>query len=228
MKKGLVEFNWNEIDKYSQEDITYFLFIEGKNIDSICKIRNMDRSTVQNHIIQGKMKYRFFTKSKNTQELFEQITKAGKRDKLMVLESLDIENKRQIMELIRKNYTSMNSNHKEVAVWIIGELKDDSGLDILIKASVNNLVNIRRMAISAMGKIEDGKCEIPLIRALEDKNPQVVTYAIKALQKLKSIKPLEKIKQIKESTDKEYIIKTAEAYIESFELKRTTLNERDD
>ncbi|KOA21095.1 hypothetical protein CLHOM_06830 [Clostridium homopropionicum DSM 5847] len=219
MKKGLVEFNWNDIEKYSEEDITYFLFIEGKNIDSICKIRNLDRPTVQNHIIEGKIKYRFLARSKNTEELFIEITKAGKRDKQELLSSFNEENKNKLLDFIINSYLKMNSKHKEIAVWILGELKDAKGLGILVKASVNNIVNVRRMAISAMGKLENQSCEMPLIRALEDSNPQVITYAIKALQKLNSVKAKEKIMSLKNSTDKSYIMKAADEYLCSLEDK---------
>lgn len=219
MKMGLVEFDWNDIEKYSEEDITYFLFIEGKNIDSICKIRNLDRITVQNHIIEGKIKYRFLTRSKNTEELFIEITKAGKRDKQELLSSFDEENKNKLLNFIINSYPKMNSKHKEIAVWILGELKEAKGLGILVKASVNNIVNVRRMAISAMGKLENESCEMPLIRALEDSNPQVITYAIKALQKLNSIKAKEKIILLKDSTDKSYVIKAADEYLSSLEEK---------
>jgi len=219
MKKGLVEFNWNDIEKYSQEDITYFLFIEGKNIDSICKIRNMDRTTVQNHIIEGKIKYRFLARSKNTEELFIEITKAGKRDKQELLSSFNEENKNKLLDFIINSYAKMNSKNKEIAVWILGELKDVKGLGVLVKASVNNIVNVRRMAISAMGKLENQSCEIPLIRALDDSNPQVVTYSIKALQRINSVKAKEKIMIIKNSTDKSYIIKAADEYFGNLEEK---------
>lgn len=219
MKMGLVEFNWNDIEKYSEEDITYFLFIEGKNIDSICKIRNLDRTTVQNHIIEGKIKYRFLARSKNTEELFIEITKAGKRDKQELLSSFDEENKNKLLNFIINSYPKMNSKHKEIAVWILGELKEAKGLGILVKASVNNIVNVRRMAISAMGKLENESCEMPLIRALEDSNPQVISYAIKALQKLNSIKAKEKIILLKDSTDKSYVIKAADEYLSSLEEK---------
>ena len=219
MKMGLVELNWNDIEKYSEEDITYFLFIEGKNIDSICKIRNLDRTTVQNHIIEGKIKYRFLARSKNTEELFIEITKAGKRDKQELLSSFDEENKNKLLNFIINSYPKMNSKHKEIAVWILGELKEAKGLGILVKASVNNIVNVRRMAISAMGKLENESCEMPLIRALEDSNPQVISYAIKALQKLNSIKAKEKIILLKDSTDKSYVIKAADEYLSSLEEK---------
>lgn len=215
MKKGLVKFDWNEIEDYSNEDITYFLFMEGKGIDSICRIRNIDRATVQNHIIEGKIKYRFLAKSKNSKEFFELIKSAGKRDKIEVLNSLDEENKKKLIQFIKDNYTDMYSKDKEAAVWILGELRDIGSLDVLIKASVHKFVNIRRMAVSAMGKIESEKCEVALIRALEDDNSQVVMYAIKALEKIKSAKAKVKIEHIKNTTKKEYLKAASEKYLEN-------------
>lgn len=216
MKKGLVEFDWNQVDNYSEEDITYFLFVEGKSIESIARIRNIHRSIVQNHIIEGKIKYRFLAKSKNSEELFKVISIAGKRDKIEFLNSLNADNKIKLIDYIRKNYTDMYSKDKEIAIWMLGELKDVSSLDILLKASVHKFVNIRRMAVSAMGKIENPKSEMALLRALEDVNAQVVMYAIKALQILKSSKAKDKILNIKNTTEKQYLKDAAEKYLEEY------------
>ncbi|KYH30123.1 HEAT repeat domain-containing protein [Clostridium colicanis] len=215
MKKGLMRFDWNAIEDYSDEDITYFLFSEGKSIDAICRIRNMDRTTVQNHIIEGKIKYRFLAKSNNTKEFFDAIKLARKRDKLEVLNSIDEGNKKRLIQFIRNNYADMYPKDKEAAVWILGELKDIESIDIILKASVNKFVNIRRMAVSAMGKIGSNKCEIALIRALDDENSQVVMYAIKALEKIKSIKAKSKIEHIKNTTEKSYLKRASEKYFES-------------
>lgn len=219
MKKGLVEINWDKIDDYNDDDITYFLFIEGKSIESICIIRNLDRTTVQNQIIEGKIKYRFLAKSKDSKEFFKSISKAGKRDKIEVLNSLENDNKRGLINFIKTNYKDMYPKDKEVAVWILGELKEIESLDVLMKASVHKFVNTRRMAISAMGKMENKKCEVPLIRALDDENPQVVMYAIKALLKIKSIKAKEKIRNIKDNPKKEYLKIAAEDYLATVDSK---------
>lgn len=213
MKKGLVRFDWNDIEKYTEEEITYFLFVEGKSIDSICRIRNIDRITAQNHIIEGKIKYRFLAKSQNSKEFFMSISKAGKQDKMLVLSSLDEENKSKLIKFIRKNYADMYPKDKETAVWILGELKEIEGIDILMKASVHKFVNVRRMAVSAMGKIENPKCEVALIRALNDENSQVIMYAIKALDKIKSTNAKNKIEHIKNNADKKYLREAAEKFL---------------
>jgi HEAT repeat protein len=123
------------------------------------------------------------------------------------------DNKNKLIHLIKTSYAEMFPKDKEAAVWILGELKEVSCLDILIKASVNKSINIRRMAVSAMGKMEDNRAEGALIRALGDENPQVISYAIKSLGKIKSEKAITKIKHIIDNTDKKYIIDAAQKFL---------------
>lgn len=215
MIKGLVNFSWNYIENYSEEEITYFLSLEGKTVDAICKIRNLDKNTVQRHLIEGKIKYRFLAKAKDTSELFKSICTAGKRDKVSTLLDLDEETRSGLFEYIKSNYGDMMPKDKECAIWILGELKYADGIKIVMKALVHKHVNIRRMAASAMGKIGSIDAESALIRTLEDENPQVVMYAIKSLIKIKSIKAYDKILYLSNNAEKEYIKRTAAEYIES-------------
>lgn len=215
MSKGLIKYDWKDIEKFQEEDITYFLSLEGKPIDAICRIRNLNKEEVQRHIIEGKIKYRFLAKSKNAKELFDTLCNLGKQEKLAIIGSLSEDNIKMLVEYIRTRYADMPSKSKENAIWILGELRNTSNLDILIKAMVHNHVNVRRMAVSAMGKIGDKASETALIRALEDKNHQVVLYAIKSLKKIKSEKAYNKIKNILDTTAKDYLKKAAQDYIDS-------------
>lgn len=182
-------------------------------MEAICKIRNLDNAIVQKHIIEGKIKYRFLVQSNDTNELFNSIAKAGKEDKIYFLNSLGQDNRDKLTQLIKTNYAEMLPKDKEAAVWILGELKEESCLDILIKASVHKYINIRRMAVSAMGKMGDIRAEGALLRALGDENPQVICYAIKSLSKIKSEKAITKIKHIYDNTDKKYIIEAAQQFL---------------
>ena len=213
MKKGLVDIDWLCISKYSDEEISYFLFLEGKTTEAICKIRNLENAIVQKHIIDGKIKYRFLVHSNDIDDVFKSIAKAGKEDKIFFLNSMSEENKEKLVAVIKTNYVEMHPKDKEVAVWILGELKEKSSLNILIKASVYKYINVRRMAVSAMGKIGDVRAEGALIRALKDDNPQVISYAIKSLGKIKSEKAIVKIKSIYKNTDKKYIIEAAQSFL---------------
>lgn len=213
MKKGMINIEWSKINSYTEEDITYFLFLEGKSIECLCKIRSLSKETVQKHILDGKIKYGILAKSDNEKELFKTISSSGKLDKIEVLKGLSEENKSKIIDYIRCDYADMKTKDKENAVWILGEIGDNKVLDILIKASVHNHVNVRRMAVSAVGKIGDKAGENILIRKLEDENPQVVMYAIKSLIKIKSEKALGKIKEIYKSAEKDYVKRVSEEYL---------------
>lgn len=213
MSLGFVKVNWDDIDSYSNEEITYFLFLEGKSINAICKIRNLDKSIVQKHIVEGKIKYRLLARSSNEKELIHNISKAGKMDKLDIINSLDEDTKNRLIQYIKNNYVDMYSRDKETAIWIIGELKETGCNEILTKASVHKFVNVRRMAISAMRKINDKGFERALIRALEDENPQVLLYAIKGLAEIKSDFAKGKILDILQKTDKEYLKRACEVFL---------------
>lgn len=214
---GMLNINWSEVHSYTEEDITYFLFLEGKSIDSLCKIRNLNRETVQKHILDGKIKYGILAKSNNEKELFRIISKAGKLDKVEALKCLDKVSKGKLIQFIRDNYIDMKTKDKESAVWVLGEIGDIDVLNVLMKACVHNHVNVRRMAVSAVGKIGDKGMEIVPIKALEDENPQVVMYAIKALIKIKSKSAINKVKEVYEKSEKDYIKIVAEEYFKEIE-----------
>jgi HEAT repeat protein len=216
LDKGLVKFDWKDIGSLSDSDITYFLSLEGKPIEAICKIRSLEREAAQRHIIEGKIKYRFLVRSKSEEELFQTLCNTPKQDKLSVLASLNNETREKLIEYIKKEYANMQSKSKETALWIIGELKTKAAMDILMKSIVHKHVNIRRMAVSALGKLEDKTGEIALLRALEDENSQVVMYAIKSLGKMKSERALIKVKNIYVTADKDYLRRAAEEFMMGF------------
>lgn len=212
---NLFDIHWNKVDEIKDEDITYYLFLENKPIEAICKIRRLDIETVKSHILYGKIKYGTLVKSKNEKELIKNISTKAKEEKRDILETLQEENKAKLIEYIKNNYADMEPKEKEAAVWIIGELKANSCINILVKASVHKFVNIRRMAVSAMGKIGDKSSEAALIRALDDSNPQVVTYAIKALLKIKSYTAKGKIEGLINSCSaKEYVKEKAKQFLD--------------
>lgn len=213
MRKGLVKFDWNFIEKYSEEEISYFLHLEGKSLDAISKIRNIDKSDVQRHLISSKMKYRYLNKSENIEQLFKNLTTVAKNERVYILNSLDVVNKTKLIDYILNNHLNISLKEKEVAVWMLGELRSNKSVDFLIRCTVHKFVNIRRLSISALGKIGDNKCESALIRALKDDNGQVVSYAIKSLKKINAIDYKERIKEIYNSTDKAYIQKACEEYL---------------
>lgn len=212
MNTGLIKYDWNFIENYTDEEISYFLTLEGKSVDAVAKIRNLHRATVQKHIINCKIKYRYLVKSKSPMELFMSLKDVPKAERLLVLNGLDTVNRERLIHYICTSYMDMELKDKEAAIWVMGEMRSSTFLDLLIKATVNNHVSIRRMAVSALGKLGDIKALRALMRALDDKNPQVVSYAVKSLQKLNCREADEKVKLLSIRTDKAYIKKACEDY----------------
>lgn len=212
MNTGLIKYDWNFIENYTNEEISYFLTLEGKSVDAVAKIRNLDRGTVQKHIINCKIKYRYLVKSKSPMELFMSLKDVPKAERLLVLNGLDTVNRERLIHYICTSYMDMELKDKEAAIWVMGEMRSSAFLDLLIKATVNNHVSIRRMAVSALGKLGDIKALRALMRALDDKNPQVVSYAVKSLQKLNCREADEKVRLLYIRTDKAYIKKACEDY----------------
>ncbi|MHC1720702.1 MAG: HEAT repeat domain-containing protein [Clostridiaceae bacterium] len=213
MKNGLINIDWSKADTFNQDDVSYYLYLEGKSAEAISIIRNLDKETIQSHIINGKIKYGILAKCEDIEVLFRTISESPKADKIGVISSLNSKLRDELMEHIIKSYSDMRSRDKETAVWLLGELRLRDGYAILKKASVHNHVNIRRMAVSAMGKIGDGYFETALIKALDDENPQVVSYAIKALDKLDSRQAYDRIKRIYENPERDYLKGAAEKWL---------------
>jgi len=214
MVESLIHVDWSRVAEYSEEDISYYLYLEGKSAEAISKIRNINKEAVQSHILNGKIKYGIIARCKNIPELFNTILNSSKADKLGVLNYLEPEVKTDLVRYIIQGYADMLPKEKETAIWLLGELKHKESYHILIKASVHKFINIRRMAISAMGKICDEYFETALIKALDDPNPQVILYSIKSLNKIDSTKASYKIKNIYESTNKDYLKAAAENWLE--------------
>ncbi|MBP1743653.1 MAG: lyase [Firmicutes bacterium] len=214
MKDSLLNVDWGKSETFSDEDISYYLYLEGKSAEAISRIRGTDRETVRSHIINGKIKYGMIASCSGVDELFRKIANSPKADKVGALSCLGQELQAALVDYIVRNYSLMRSREKETAVWILGETKLREGYGTLRKALVHNHINIRRMAVSAMGKICDIYFETALIKALEDENPQVVCYAIKALDRLESLAAYDRIKEIFENADKDYLKYAAENYLQ--------------
>lgn len=214
MKDRLLNVDWSRCETFSDEDISYYLYLEGKSAEAVCRIRGKDRETVRSHILTGKIKYGMIANCSSMDELFQKLANSPKADKTGTLGCLDEELRAGLVDYIIRNYSNMRSREKETAVWILGETKLREGYGTLRKALVHNHINIRRMAVSAMGKTGDMFFETALIKALEDENPQVVCYAVKALDKLDSTAALGRIKEIYEKADKEYLKFAAENYLQ--------------
>lgn len=214
MNSRLANINWNKIEELSEEDISYFMFLEDKSVDVIAKIRHMKREEVQQHIIKGKLKYGILAKCRNEEELFQCLSKISKESRIKAFESFNSTQIDKLGQYIIENYSNMNFFEKEKAIWIIGELKLKNAINILIKATVHDNITIKRLSVSALGKLKCEEGEMALIRALGDNNSQVVSYAISSLIKINSAKCKDRIIEILNSNPKAYVKIKCEEYLQ--------------
>lgn len=209
MKQGLVNIKY---DKENEENISYFLFLEGKTINEISLIRGSERNIIENQIINGKIKYRYLIKSRNIFELLALLTNAGKEDKKETVKNFDISIKAEFISYVNKYIDGLDYKYIQLIFWIAGELGYKELYDLMAEYSKCQDVGVRRMVTSAVGKIGDIKGEDILIDSLKDENPQVRLYAVKGLLKIKSKKADSYINNIKSNEKKEYILKAIEDY----------------
>ncbi|MDF2672655.1 MAG: repeat protein [Clostridiales bacterium] len=211
---------WKEIDEISDSEITYLLYMEGKDIKTISKIRNMEKSLVEKHIIECKIKYRAFEGVKNTGDIAKKLMRYGRDERLSVIERMSNEDKFELEKYAKDMLFKATREECSFYIWLLGEFKSKDSI-----ASISTFLkcsdgNIKRISCSALGKIGTNLSEDALINCLNDNKPQVRQYAIKALGKIKSNKALEFLRKISnDKTEKDYCIRAALQSIEEINGK---------
>lgn len=214
---------WKDIKQLKDYEITYLLYKEGKNIDVISKIRNLEKSEIQQHIIMGKRN----RKEKNDvvklkKTLLEKIILLDKDSRIKLLEELKKQDEVKILEFKKELYiklkTDKNLDDVIIYIWICGELKDEKFLDIIHKFTSHFHGNIRRMSYSAMRKIKNKKSLEFFYKGLIDKKPQVRQYAARGLMDIGDENSIKKIKNLTSNkNEKEYVKKSFLQAIEAIE-----------
>jgi HEAT repeat protein len=214
---------WKDIDKLEDYEITYLLYNEGKNIDIISKIRNLEKTQIQQHIIKGKAsKKEKKDIGKRKKTLLEKLILLDKEKRIKLLEDLKQKDEIKILEfkkeLYKKLKTDKNLDDVIIYIWICGELRDDKFLDIIHEFTLHFHGNIRRMSYSAMRKIKNKNSLEFFYRGLTDKKPQVRQYAARGLMDIGDENSIKKIKNlISNKNEKEYVRNSFFQAIEAIE-----------
>lgn len=116
-------------------------------------------------------------------------------------------------------------------VVALGDSKESSAVTELVGYLRNPNGNIRRLAASALGKIQDKRAVKPLIKMLEnEEKPQVRQYAVKALGKIGDASAIPLLESItKEYQEKEYTrvaAKNAIVSIKSLQIPRPSTEDK--
>jgi uncharacterized protein YpbB len=105
---------WNEIDNMESFQISYLLYLEGKSIDIISKIRNLPYKEVEKHIIEAKIKYQ----KKKKQDKLIKIISMSKSKRIEYLKTLTNEDERDLVEQIYKRYIKFkNTEDRMILIW---------------------------------------------------------------------------------------------------------------
>lgn len=202
------------IHNLSSSEISYLLYKEGKSIDQIAIIRGMKKEQVQKDIIEAKLVYAKEYKKSILVSLMSMI----KKDRIRKLAQLTNEETDILKEELYKDYIKYKTDEdRMILIWLIGELEDKKFLPFLRMELKSKRVNHRRLACSALGKFKDVSSKSWLEKALNDDNPQVRQYAIKALMTIGDQETLAMIKKIVNKTqEKAYVKKAANEFLENF------------
>lgn len=174
--------SWDQIQEKEDEMITYLLYLEGKSIDLVSRIRNLSRETVENHIIHCKNALNL-EKQNIDDDFFIHLLASTKEERIKIINFLNEDEKLSLINyLMRKIPLIHNADDKMIALWIAGELKDPKLLPTIHKEINHKHGGVRRMVCSALGKIGSSHSIDVLHKSLQDVKPQVRQYAANALK----------------------------------------------
>jgi hypothetical protein len=108
--------------------------------------------------------------------------------------SAEIQGPFDFLDILLNDPSGTNRAH---VAYLLGETRDPQYVDVLCEATKDKNVNVRRLAVAALGKIGDIRAEDVLIMLLDDPTSGGRAYAATALGKIKSEKaliPLEKLR----------------------------------
>lgn len=217
-----MNISWDNIDNLEDYYITYLLYKESRTVSQISKIRNLSTTEINDQLIQAKLEIKAMLKdkvelSKDTIDKFLGLSKSERID------FMDGLNEDRIIDFKRKLYkrilTERNAEDLIALIWTTGELKDDRFLQLLHPLTSHRHSDVRRIAYSALRKIESPKSREYLQRGLYDTNPQTRQYCAKALAKIGNKNSLRMLRQLKSKKqfEKDYVLRAYEDAIDILE-----------
>jgi hypothetical protein len=214
------EISWINIETLNDSEISYLLYKEGKDIKTICRIRGKERSEIEKHIIECKVKYRVFEGAGNADDIVKKLIRYTKEERINSLKLMPQDELKKIEKLAISKLFDCNRDECMFYIWLLGELESKDAVSSLVTFLKCSDGNIKRMCCSALGKIGDKRAENALVQCLDETRSQVKEYAIKALGKLKSSKALSKLREFSTSSiEKPYVVRAAIASLEQIEGK---------
>lgn len=209
---SMLSISLDNIENLSDSEITYLLYQEGKSIKSIAKIRKMDRSEIEKHIVECRIKYRIYEGTGSIEDVIARLKKCTREERTAVISKITDKDIKQIEKYCINTLFNCSKEDCSFYIWLLGEIKSTDAVPSISTFLKSADGNIKRACCSALGKIGDIKAEDMLIMASEDERPQVREYAVKAIGKIKSLKAVEMLnRMLNANEEKEYVKRAAEA-----------------
>ena len=207
-----MEISWGNMDSLEDRHISYLLYLENKNVEQISLIRNINQEVVKLHLLQTKKEIAKLSQKMNSENIINDYLSLSKGERELFLNNLNEDSKDIFLKEIHCSLDKIkNIEDLMVLIWTFGEMRTQEFNNQLKYLSKHPHGNIRRMAFSAMGKINNEEFLPYIIQGMKDLKPQVKQYAIIAFGKIADISLLEKLKEISDSKDeKDYIKRAAE------------------
>ncbi|MEG0006170.1 MAG: hypothetical protein RR730_10110 [Clostridium sp.] len=196
---------WDNIDNLTTEEISYLLFLEGKDVGTIAGIRGLSRNQIEKHIIHSKIKYKIYKNGKDEKSVLELLMNCPKDERVLIINKINTSEVSRLESYIINNIFKANQKECAFYIWFLGEIKSQKGIDRIITFLKCSDAAIKRMCCSAIGKIGSLKAEDALIITLDEKRSQIKEYAIKALGNINSKKAIPYLILIRDSKDKVYV-----------------------
>ena len=205
---------WDNIKSMEDHFISYLLYKEGKSLEAIAIIRNESIKKIDKDILKSKIFIQQNSKINKTEDFLLDIMSLAKDDRIERIKSLSFEERKELIEAIYTRYTSFKSvEDRMILIWLIGELDSDKLLPFLRMELQSNRVNQKRLACSALGKLKRVSTRPWLHAMINDDNPQVRQYAIKALREMANEETIGLLKERMLVEDKEYVIRAIDEVV---------------
>lgn len=212
---------WEDVMEQEDFMITYMLYLEGKTIQMISKIRGLSPEIIKDQLIKGKMKMKKAGKAPYPPG-FVKLLAYTKEERITYLETCPPEERERLILYLMGNLGEIDqAEDKMIAIWIAGQLQDTRLLRVIQQEINHPHGGVRRMVCSALGKIpHESNLEV-LYRGLQDGKPQVRQYAARALGKIGDERCLPRIRGVMQRPGElDYVKRAYQQTIEIIEEKR--------
>lgn len=213
---------WNKIENLEDHFISYLLLREGKSIRAISIIRNQDIKKIERDIIKSKIAIQ--ANQEEEKDFLVDVMSLNKDERIEELKLLEEDDKEELVEEIYKRYTKFKSTEdRMILIWLIGELDSDKLLPFLRMELNSNNFNQKRLACSALGKLSRRSTKDWLEPIINDNNPQVRQYAIKALKNIGDFETINLLLDRRKIEDRDYVKLAIDETIELIKDKNKLL-----